>query len=200
MAVSLWMVVAGIFPATCLPQNSPLLEQHAARKRAARDIVLEALRAKGLLPANGVIEFSARTSPDPANASQLRIHIDSIRIVPLPGSPATTAPGVEFPPAQGESLLAQIKVSRNVEYMELDIPVQQEPELKVQHSFRMESGELQDDLSGGLPEVLPPAETPESGVPPVASSQDEETSGREAATSGGTEGNASGEPWYKHIQ
>lgn len=133
--------------------NAELMREHVQRKRAARDMVLEELRSQGRLPANGIIEFEARSAPDPTNPEQMRIQIDAIRIVPgmmaSPEAPSRT-PDASMPSAPGSArsdTFHPVGVSKKVEYQTLDIPVQKDAVLSFSHSFRMESGVLQDALA-----------------------------------------------------
>lgn len=184
------------FPNNGYAENTDLMQQHAHRKRLARDIILENLRSKGLLPANGVVEFSARSVPDPKDPSRLQIQIDSLRILPLPDAPR---PGSAAESGGGaQSVVAPVQpaaLTRIIEYMELDIPVQQEPEVRWQHSIRIRAGALQDELPGnaeGAP-ASPPAGTPEPPAvvePPRDNASAQDTPAQENATDG---------PWYKQI-
>ena len=196
LALLVWACLGGGLPCQGLAQNADLMQQHAQRKRLARDMVLENLRARGLLPANGVVEFSARSVPDPKDPSRLQIQIDSLRILPLPDAPR---PGSAAESGGGaQSVVAPVQpaaLTRIIEYMELDIPVQQEPEVRWQHSIRIRAGALQDELPGnaeGAP-ASPPAGTPEPPAvvePPRDNASAQDTPAQENATDG---------PWYKQI-
>ncbi|MCA1944771.1 MAG: hypothetical protein LDL30_05740 [Desulfovibrio sp.] len=198
------------FPNNGYAENMDLMQQHAHRKRLARDIILENLRSKGLLPANGVVEFSARSVPDPHDPTRLQIQIDSLRIQPLPEYATQLAP-------QGEQVnswstiipggvLQPTTFVRSIEYMELDIPVQQVPEVRWQHSFRIRAGEVEDapDLTQSRPSETTSGTSPkavEGAAPappavtldiPIAQAPHQEVPAKTD--------NATQEPWYKQLQ
>lgn len=198
------------FPNNGYAENTDLMQQHAHRKRLARDIILENLRSKGLLPANGVVEFSARSVPDPHDPTRLQIQIDSLRIQPLPEH--ATQPALQEGPADSWStiipggVLQPTTFVRSIEYMELDIPVQQVPEVRWQHSFRIRAGVVEDtpDLTQGRPSETTSDTSPKAvegaTAPPPAVALDIPIAPAPQQEAPAKTGNATQQPWYKQLQ
>ncbi|AGW12245.1 hypothetical protein [Megalodesulfovibrio gigas] len=198
LALLMLACLGGGIPCAGIAQNADLMQQHAQRKRLARDMVLENLRARGLLPADGVVEFSARSVPDPTDPSRLQIQIDSLRILPLPGAPRPGPAAENGGRAQPFTAPMQPSaLTRVIEYMELDIPVQQEPEVRWQHSFRIRSGAVQDDLPGIAPGA--PA-VPPSGAPKAPAVVEPPRDNPPAQDNAPAQEKAADGPWYKQIQ
>jgi len=65
--------------------NKALMEDWVRKKRALRDQVVEDLRAKGLLPRDGVVSFEALVKPDPRNPGKVQVmRIQSLSISERP--------------------------------------------------------------------------------------------------------------------
>jgi hypothetical protein len=103
--------------------NAALMERWGAERRLIRDEVLDLLRRQGRLPADGMVSFTAKAAPDPDRHGHLRISVESLEIVLLPGMPGTGTPGADDPARDMARAFSPLDISRYVELEGLDVPV-----------------------------------------------------------------------------
>lgn len=103
--------------------NAVLMQRQAEAQRRIRDEVLRVLGQAGRLPENGTVSFTALAVPDPAQAGRLRVRIESLTIVPAPGTAGNAPAGADDPGRDMARALSPVDISDIVSVEALDIPV-----------------------------------------------------------------------------